>query len=233
MFSTDAMLCCVFVVCNSLMEKEGELNYLLYLFLCVGLEEFVHVACCYVYCIFVTFPCGILGQVWYLIVSFPDLSRLSYLYVLVHVTFVVFVPMSRLFRRTCARDALALLCLCVACWFSACGILGWLRLCIVVLFVFVRVDCWFCCVYVCVLFVWSCFWFGSVYTCVMFFVFFCFLRGILIWLCMCMWFVNLAMPVRVACSVGYVILYCHLGTASRLCRWRFLVIFASFMTLQV
>ena len=24
-------------------------------------------------CIFVTFPCGILGQVWYLIVSFPDI----------------------------------------------------------------------------------------------------------------------------------------------------------------
>ena len=31
-----------------------------------------------VYCIFVTFPCGILGQVWYLIVSFPDLCRLSH-----------------------------------------------------------------------------------------------------------------------------------------------------------
>ena len=31
-----------------------------------------------VYCIFVTFPCGILGQVWYSIVSFPDLCRLSY-----------------------------------------------------------------------------------------------------------------------------------------------------------
>ena len=30
-----------------------------------------------VYCIFVTFPCCILGQVWYLIVSFPDLCRLS------------------------------------------------------------------------------------------------------------------------------------------------------------
>ena len=30
-----------------------------------------------VYCIFVTFPCGILGQVWYLIVSFPDLCHLS------------------------------------------------------------------------------------------------------------------------------------------------------------
>ena len=27
-------------------------------------------------CIFVTFPCGILGQVWYLIISFPDLCLL-------------------------------------------------------------------------------------------------------------------------------------------------------------
>ena len=31
-----------------------------------------------VYCIFVTFPCGILAQVWYLIVSFTDLCLLSY-----------------------------------------------------------------------------------------------------------------------------------------------------------
>ena len=29
-------------------------------------------------CVFVTFPCGILGQVWYLIVSIPDLFHLSY-----------------------------------------------------------------------------------------------------------------------------------------------------------
>ena len=29
-------------------------------------------------CIFVTFPCGILGRVWCLIVSIPDLCRLSY-----------------------------------------------------------------------------------------------------------------------------------------------------------
>ena len=29
-------------------------------------------------CMFVTFPCGILGQVWYLIVSIPDLCPLSY-----------------------------------------------------------------------------------------------------------------------------------------------------------
>ena len=27
---------------------------------------------------FVTFPCGILGQVWYLIVTIPDLYGLSY-----------------------------------------------------------------------------------------------------------------------------------------------------------
>ena len=33
-----------------------------------------------VYCIFVTLPCGILGQVWYLTVLFPDLGRLSYLH---------------------------------------------------------------------------------------------------------------------------------------------------------
>ena len=31
-----------------------------------------------VYCIFVTFPSGILSQVWCLIVSIPDLCLLSY-----------------------------------------------------------------------------------------------------------------------------------------------------------
>ena len=30
------------------------------------------------YCIFVTFQCDILGQLWYLIVSFPGLCLLSY-----------------------------------------------------------------------------------------------------------------------------------------------------------
>ena len=33
---------------------------------------------CDVYLCFVTFLCGILGRVWYLIVSIPDLYRLSY-----------------------------------------------------------------------------------------------------------------------------------------------------------
>ena len=34
-------------------------------------------------CVFVTFPCGILGQVWYLIVSIPDLCPLSYFFKLI------------------------------------------------------------------------------------------------------------------------------------------------------
>ena len=33
---------------------------------------------CDVYCGYVSFPCGILGQVWYLIVSIPDLWHFSY-----------------------------------------------------------------------------------------------------------------------------------------------------------
>ena len=64
-------------------------------FLCLVLSHaFVFVQCCLVvtcweradlldlvgdvYCIFVTFPCSVLGQVWYLIVLFPDPCRLSY-----------------------------------------------------------------------------------------------------------------------------------------------------------
>ena len=34
--------------------------------------------CVMFYCVFGTFPCGVLGQVWYLIVSIPDLCLLSY-----------------------------------------------------------------------------------------------------------------------------------------------------------
>ena len=33
---------------------------------------------CDVFLCFVTFPCGVLGKVWYLIVSIPDLCLLSY-----------------------------------------------------------------------------------------------------------------------------------------------------------
>ena len=37
---------------------------------------------CDVKCVFSTFPCVILGQVWYLIISIPDLCRLSYFCIL-------------------------------------------------------------------------------------------------------------------------------------------------------
>ena len=60
------------------------------LFMSCVFHAFVYVHCCLVVtcweradllalvCIFVTFPYGILGQVWYLIVLIPDHCRLSY-----------------------------------------------------------------------------------------------------------------------------------------------------------
>ena len=33
-------------------------------------------------CVYVIFPCDVLGQVWYLIVSIPDLCLLTYVYVM-------------------------------------------------------------------------------------------------------------------------------------------------------
>ena len=41
-------------------------------------------------CDFVTFPCGILGQVWYLIVLIPDLCRLSHFYIYLLSSVVIF-----------------------------------------------------------------------------------------------------------------------------------------------
>ena len=65
-----------------------------------------HCSCCDVYCVFFNFPCGILGQVWYLIVSFPDLWRLSYFQQLSinH----LFIPYLNPFRNT--FDLVAILC---------------------------------------------------------------------------------------------------------------------------
>ena len=37
-------------------------------------------------CVFVTFACGVLGQVWYLIVSIPDLCLLTYFYKVPYIT---------------------------------------------------------------------------------------------------------------------------------------------------
>ena len=36
--------------------------------------------CAMFYCVFVTSPCGVLGQMWYLIVSIPDICLLTYFY---------------------------------------------------------------------------------------------------------------------------------------------------------
>ena len=67
-------LCLVFVMLShlfiaALWSPEGK-----------GLTSWLLALVCDVYCDFVTYPCGILGQVWYLIVhvSFPDLCHLSY-----------------------------------------------------------------------------------------------------------------------------------------------------------
>ena len=62
--------------CNYYSEEGKNSNTTLY-FTCwerADLLAFVGDA----YFIFVIFPCGILGQVWYLTVLFPDLCHLSY-----------------------------------------------------------------------------------------------------------------------------------------------------------
>ena len=69
-------LCIVFVMLSDLFmaalrSPEGK-----------GLTLFAHV--CEVHCDFVTFPYSILGHVGYLIVSIPDLCRLSYFLHSVH-----------------------------------------------------------------------------------------------------------------------------------------------------
>ena len=65
------------------------MDHLCYFMSCVC-HAFASVHCCLVVtcweradllalvCVFITFPCGILGQVWYLIVSIPDLCHLPY-----------------------------------------------------------------------------------------------------------------------------------------------------------
>ena len=49
---------------------------------------------CNVYCVFVTFPCGILSQVWYLIVAFPYLCRLSYFSISQYALWHIVAPLS-------------------------------------------------------------------------------------------------------------------------------------------
>ena len=48
------------------------------------------------FCDFFTFPCGILGQVWYLIVLIPDLCRLSYFGVPIFIKSSPFFPVNKI-----------------------------------------------------------------------------------------------------------------------------------------
>ena len=47
---------------------------------CWEKADILALLCAMYYCVFVTFPCGVLGQVWCLIVSIPDFCILSYFY---------------------------------------------------------------------------------------------------------------------------------------------------------
>ena len=57
----------------------------------------------------VTFPCGILGQVWYLIVSIPDLCRLSYFYITIFIfrltiiSTTILLPSAESFKKGCCQ----------------------------------------------------------------------------------------------------------------------------------
>ena len=67
-------------------------------------------------CVSFTFPCGILGQVWYLVVSIPEFCHLSYL--VFHVCHVVLsVPSSLVVTCWERADLLAPLCARVSCVF--------------------------------------------------------------------------------------------------------------------
>ena len=53
--------------------------YMCFVVTCWEMADLLAIVCG-VCCEFVTFPIGILGQVWYLIVSIPDLCTLTYLH---------------------------------------------------------------------------------------------------------------------------------------------------------
>ena len=62
--------------------------YMCFVVTCWERADLLALVCC-VYCEFVTFPIGILGQVWYLIVSIPDFCTLTYFLLLIFYVFSV------------------------------------------------------------------------------------------------------------------------------------------------
>ena len=63
LFFVSIMLSCIFIA--TLWERAGLLTLL----------------CTIISCVFVTFPCGVLGQVWYLIVLIPYVCRIPYFHI--------------------------------------------------------------------------------------------------------------------------------------------------------
>ena len=53
-------------------------TYLLFVVICWESADLLALLYVMVYCVFVIFPCDVLGQIWYLIASIPDLRLLIY-----------------------------------------------------------------------------------------------------------------------------------------------------------
>ena len=63
----------MFRVCHAFLSDQCSL-----VVTCWERANLLALLCVMLYCVFVSFPCGFLGQVWYLIVSIPDLYLLTY-----------------------------------------------------------------------------------------------------------------------------------------------------------
>ena len=66
------IFCYLFCVCHAFLSVHCSL-----VVTCWERANFLALMCD-IFCIFVTFPCGVLDQVWYLLVSIPDLCLLTY-----------------------------------------------------------------------------------------------------------------------------------------------------------
>ena len=69
----DPFLLFLFRVCHSVLAVRGSL-----VVTCWGKTDLLALLCVVFACVFVTFPCGILGLLCHLIVSIPDICLLPY-----------------------------------------------------------------------------------------------------------------------------------------------------------
>ena len=73
-FFRGSFLLFMFCICHAFLSVHCSL-----VITCWERAYLLALLCVMFYCVFVTFPCGVLGQVWYLIVSISDLCLLAYL----------------------------------------------------------------------------------------------------------------------------------------------------------